>query len=63
MTTAMYLFGIGTGCLFTGPLSESFGRNPVYLSFTFAYMFFVLGTALSGTYGSQIVQVLRRLVE
>jgi DHA1 family multidrug resistance protein-like MFS transporter len=55
LSTAMYLFGIGTGCLFTGPLSESFGRNPVYLSFTFIYLFFVLGTALSETFGSQIV--------
>jgi DHA1 family multidrug resistance protein-like MFS transporter len=55
LTTAMCLFGIGFGCLVVGPLSESFGRNPVYLSFSFAYLFFVLGTALSSTFGSQIV--------
>jgi DHA1 family multidrug resistance protein-like MFS transporter len=55
LTTAMCLFGIGFGCLLVGPLSESFGRNPVYLTFSFAYLFFVLGTALSTTFGSQIV--------
>lgn len=55
LLTAMYLFGIGTGCLFTGPLSQSVGRNPVYLSFTFAYLCFVAGTALSNTFASQIV--------
>lgn len=55
LTTAMCLFGIGTGCLFVGPLSQSFGRNPVYLTFSFAYLWFVMGTALSNTFGSQIV--------
>jgi DHA1 family multidrug resistance protein-like MFS transporter len=55
LTTAMYLFGIGIGCSFVGPLSASFGRNPVYLSFSFSYLCFILGTALSDTFGSQIV--------
>jgi DHA1 family multidrug resistance protein-like MFS transporter len=55
LTTAMTLFGIGFGCLLVGPLSQSFGRNPVYLTFSFAYLFFVLGSALSSTFGSQIV--------
>jgi len=51
----MYLFGTGSGCLFVGPLSETVGRNPVYLGFSFAYLLFVLGTALSGSFVSQIV--------
>jgi DHA1 family multidrug resistance protein-like MFS transporter len=55
LSTAMYLFGIGTGCVFTGPLSESFGRNPINMTFSFAYLFFVMGTALSSTFASQIV--------
>jgi DHA1 family multidrug resistance protein-like MFS transporter len=55
LTTAMYLFGIGSGCLFVGPLSQTFGRNPVYLGFTLVYLFFILGTALSRTFGAQIV--------
>lgn len=55
LTTAMYLFGIGSGCLFVGPLSQTFGRNPVYLGFTLVYLFFILGTALSRSFGAQIV--------
>lgn len=55
LSTAMYLFGIGSGCLFVGPLSQTLGRNPVYLTFSFAYLFFILGTAMSKGYGSQIV--------
>jgi hypothetical protein len=55
LSTAMYLFGIGSGCLFVGPLSQTLGRNPVYLGFTFAYLFFIMGTALSKNYASQVV--------
>jgi DHA1 family multidrug resistance protein-like MFS transporter len=55
LSTAIYLFGIGSGCLFVGPLSQTLGRNPVYLSFTFVYLFFILGSALSPSYASQIV--------
>ncbi|KAF2672218.1 MFS general substrate transporter [Microthyrium microscopicum] len=47
LSTALYLFGIGSGCLFVGPLSETLGRNPTYLISTFFYLFFVLGTALT----------------
>lgn len=53
--TAMYLFGIGSGCLFVGPLSQTLGRNPVYLGGTLAYLFFILGTALSKNFASQII--------
>jgi DHA1 family multidrug resistance protein-like MFS transporter len=55
LSTAMYLFGIGTGCLFVGPLSETVGRNPTYLFSTFCYLFFVLGTALTKTFAGQVV--------
>jgi hypothetical protein len=55
LSTAMYLFGIGSGSLFAGPLSESYGRNPVYLVSTFCYLFFVLGCALTPTFGGQVV--------
>ncbi|KAJ4367845.1 hypothetical protein N0V86_009683 [Didymella sp. IMI 355093] len=55
LSTAIYLFGIGSGCLFVGPLSQTLGRNPVYLSFTFVYLFFILGSALSPSYASQVV--------
>lgn len=55
LSTAIYLFGIGSGCLFVGPLSQTVGRNPVYLGLTLVYLFFILGTALSKNYASQVV--------
>jgi DHA1 family multidrug resistance protein-like MFS transporter len=54
LSHAMYLFGIGSGSLFMGPLSETFGRNPTYLLFTFCYLFFVLGSALTSTFCGQL---------
>jgi MFS family permease len=55
LPTAMYLFGVGTGSVFAGPLSETCGRNPVYFIATFCYLCFVLGAALSSTFTSLIV--------
>jgi len=55
LSTAMYLFGIGIGAFFGGPLSETIGRNPTYLIPSFFYLFFVLGTALTPTFGGQVV--------
>lgn len=55
LSLAMYLFGVGSGSLFYGPLSNTIGRNPTYLVSTFAYLFFVLGSALTPTFGGQIV--------
>lgn len=55
LSTAMYTFGIGSGSLFAGPLSETYGRNPVYLVSTFAYLLFVLGCAMTKTFGGQVV--------
>lgn len=54
LDTAMYLFGIGTGAPFTGPLSETVGRNPMYLGATFCYLFFVFGSAMATTFGGRI---------
>ncbi|KIW65762.1 hypothetical protein PV04_07989 [Phialophora macrospora] len=55
LSQAMYLFGIGSGCLFCGPLSETVGRNPVYLGCTFCYLCFVLGCAFTSNLGGRIV--------
>ena len=55
LATAMYLFGIGSGALFVGPLSDTVGRNPTYLASTFCYLFFVLGSALTPTFGGQVI--------
>lgn len=55
LSTAMYLFGISSGSLFAGPLSETVGRNPTYLVSTFCFLLFVLGAALTPTFGGQVV--------
>ncbi|KAH3906568.1 hypothetical protein HBH56_200290 [Parastagonospora nodorum] len=54
-STAAYLFGLGSGSLFTGPLSETGGRAPVYLVFSFAFLLFELGAALSKTFEGVVV--------
>ena len=55
LSTAMYLFGIGSGALSVGPLSETVGRNPTYLVATAFYLLFVLGSALTPSFGGQVV--------
>ncbi|KAJ5561847.1 hypothetical protein N7535_003690 [Penicillium sp. DV-2018c] len=55
LSTAMYLFGIGSGSLFAGPLSETIGRNPTYLVSTFIYLLFILGSALTPTFAGQVI--------
>jgi len=55
LSTALYLFGIGSGCLLVGPLSETVGRNPTFLVPTFFYLLFVLGSALAKTAGAMYV--------
>lgn len=53
LATAMYLFGVGCGSIFAGPISETVGRNPTYLGGTFCYMLFVLGSGLVRTFEGQ----------
>jgi len=55
LSTAMYLFGIGSGSLFAGPVSQTVGRNPTYLVSTFCYLWFVLGGALTKSFAGQLV--------
>jgi MFS family permease len=55
LSTAMFLFGVGTGALFAGPISETIGRNPTYLVATALYLCFVLGSAMTPTFGGQVV--------
>jgi DHA1 family multidrug resistance protein-like MFS transporter len=55
LSTAMYLFGIGSGALIAGPISETVGRNPTYLVSTFFFLFFVLGSAMAPNFAAQVV--------
>lgn len=54
LATALFLFGISAGSLVVGPLSEEFGRNPVYLVSSFFLLCFTLGDALAPNFGAQI---------
>ncbi|KAK4120455.1 MFS general substrate transporter [Parathielavia appendiculata] len=55
LAISMYLFGIGAGSLFAGPISETVGRNPTYLVSTFCFLLFVLGAALAPNFGGRLV--------
>lgn len=55
MATAMYLLGFGLGAPFAAPLSETFGRNPVYIGTMTLFMVFVMASALAPNIGAQLV--------
>ncbi|OCL07646.1 MFS general substrate transporter [Glonium stellatum] len=52
LVTGLYLFGFGAGALFAGPLSETLGRNPVYISTLTLYMIFIMASGLAPNIGS-----------
>ncbi|KAF3391412.1 putative efflux pump kojT [Penicillium rolfsii] len=55
MTTGIFLIGIGVGSLFSGPFSETFGRNIVYFTSMVIVMLFIMGKALAPNYGAALV--------
>ncbi|AEO68551.1 uncharacterized protein THITE_2010889, partial [Thermothielavioides terrestris NRRL 8126] len=55
LIVALYLFGIGAGSVFVGPISETVGRNPTYLVFTFCFLCFVVGAALAPSFDGRLV--------
>ena len=54
VSTAIFMVGLSAGALFAGPLSETVGRNPMYLASTALMMAFTLGAALAPNYGAQL---------
>jgi MFS transporter, DHA1 family, multidrug resistance protein len=48
----MFLFGVATGALLAGPITDSAGRNPVYFTSFFMYNLSVLFTALVHVYAT-----------
>ncbi|KAI4269530.1 MAG: hypothetical protein L6R38_007430 [Xanthoria sp. 2 TBL-2021] len=44
-----------TGALFAGPISETVGRNPVYIATLSLYMIFIMASALAPNIGAQLV--------
>lgn len=54
MATGLFLIGFGAGSLFAGPISETVGRNPVYICTLAIYMCFLVGCALAPNIGGQL---------
>ncbi|KAL8707715.1 MAG: hypothetical protein Q9220_007295 [cf. Caloplaca sp. 1 TL-2023] len=54
MTTGIYLIGTGVGSLFSGPFSETFGRNAVYFSTMIFVLLFIMAKALAPNYGAAL---------
>jgi MFS family permease len=54
LATVLFLVGFGAGAPFAGPLSETFGRNPIYLGTLFVFCCWILGSALSPNFGAQL---------
>lgn len=48
------MIGIGLGSLFSGPLSETFGRLAVYVGSMIIVMLFIMAKALAPNYGAAI---------
>lgn len=55
LSATMYTFGIAIGSLVAGPLSETFGRNPVYCVSRCFHLAWLVGVSLSPNFGSQCV--------
>ena len=47
LATGLYLIGFGVGAPFAGPLSETFGRNVVYISTFALFCIWIMGAALA----------------
>jgi hypothetical protein len=53
--TGIFLVGFGLGSLFAGPMSETVGRNPIYLITLSLYMTCVMASALAPNLGVQLL--------
>ena len=55
LATGLFLVGFGFGALFAGPVSETVGRNPVYIGTLAMYMVFIMAAGLAPNFGAQCV--------
>ncbi|KAL6713753.1 hypothetical protein ACLMJK_008245 [Lecanora helva] len=55
LATGLFLIGFGVGALFAGPISETIGRNPVYIATLSLYMVFIVASGLAPNIGAQLV--------
>jgi MFS family permease len=54
LATGIYLIGFRVGAPFAGPLSETFGRRPVYISTFVLYCIWIMAAGLSPNLGAQL---------
>lgn len=54
VASAAFVYGVAIGALFAGPISETVGRNPIYLGSRVVHLAFILGTALAPNIATQI---------
>ncbi|KAJ5178730.1 major facilitator superfamily domain-containing protein [Penicillium capsulatum] len=47
LATGLFLIGFGCGSLLSGPFSETFGRNAVYLTTMLLYLIFIMASGLA----------------
>ncbi|KAG8533960.1 uncharacterized protein KY384_001702 [Bacidia gigantensis] len=62
LATGLFLVGFGVGSLFAGPISETVGRNPVYIATLGAYMLFIMGAGFAGDAGNFGAQLATRFL-
>ncbi|KAL4881843.1 C6 transcription factor [Aspergillus karnatakaensis] len=55
LATALFLIGFSFGSLLSGPFSETFGRNAIYLSTMLLYLIFVMASGLAPNLHSHLV--------
>jgi MFS family permease len=54
LSIGLFLAGCGVGSMFSGPFSETFGRNIVYIMTMILFMIFIMASALSPNIGAQL---------
>ncbi|KAL4901483.1 hypothetical protein BDW74DRAFT_181774 [Aspergillus multicolor] len=55
LATALFLVGFAFGSLLSGPFSEMFGRNAVYISTMLLYLIFIMASGLAPNLHSHLV--------
>ncbi|KAJ5518581.1 Major facilitator superfamily domain general substrate transporter [Penicillium expansum] len=55
LATALFLVGFGVGSLLSGPFSETFGRNAVYLTTMILFLIFIMAAALAPNIHSHLI--------
>ncbi|KAJ5737882.1 uncharacterized protein N7483_003007 [Penicillium malachiteum] len=54
IATGIYLLGFALGSLFSGPLSEVFGRNAIHIGSLGLFSIFIMASALAPNIGAQL---------